>query len=87
MTCRHCHTRKASRARGLCSACSKDAKIRDRYPPARGYYGNRVDFNGGYALPKTPVVAIPGSEEKIKALARRVRQRVALHHPQDGNGF
>ena len=34
-------------------------------------------------LPLTPTDARPGSEEKIRVLAERVRMRVSLWHPLD----
>ncbi len=34
-------------------------------------------------LPPGPTDALPGSEEKVRVLAERARQRLALWHPLD----
>jgi len=41
------------------------------------------DFLSGFALPDEPTAALPGSAEKLRVLRKRLRQRVALHHPGD----
>ena len=42
------------------------------------------DFYGPARLPAYPVMARPGSQEKMAVLAERYERREELWHPQDG---
>lgn len=91
--CRHCGQRKRSRSRrGLCRTCHDTPAVRALYPgrdtgrgrpcPARG---NKSPNAKGLAprLPCEPTDAEPGTEEKIRVLAERLRLRQQLWHPLD----
>ncbi|MSU76660.1 MAG: hypothetical protein EXS16_01055 [Gemmataceae bacterium] len=84
MHCRHCHERPATRPRGLCLTCYDLPGVRLRYPTT-SRFGRRGLANGCFAppTPTFPTQARPGSPEKIAVLAERVRQGVALWHPED----
>lgn len=83
-TCRHCHVKKANRARGLCSGCYRKFWAQYELVPMPGNrQGVTPDFNGQAPLPDEPTSAWPGGEEKMKVLVERARLRLALHHPDD----
>jgi len=80
MLCRHCHTRKVQRARGLCSPCYYTPAIRDRYPPkcvAKGPTASKAPLG-------EPTSAHPGSEEKIAIMMERASKGQSVFHPLDG---
>lgn len=82
--CRHCHTRPAFRARGLCWGCYEVGSIRKLYPPSTHNPGRGpVDITGGTTLPAEPTDAMPGSERKISVMEKRAEKRVCLFHPED----
>jgi hypothetical protein len=75
--CVYCGTDKLNRPSGdsgLCNACMA--------APDKGRRGVG-DHCGGYKPPATPIMALAGSDEKLKALEERAALGVALWHPQD----
>ncbi|MBL8796682.1 MAG: hypothetical protein JNM56_22460 [Planctomycetia bacterium] len=83
--CRHCAECR-TRRRGLCWRCYAAPEIRRRYRSLSKFAKgapDEDDFNGGYGLPARPTAALPGTPEKIRALAARAEARTALWHPQD----
>lgn len=89
--CRHCGHKPAGRPRGLCWTCFYTPEIRERYPSESRYAPAQAtgkeappDVTGSRPLPKCPVTAWPGSEEKILALQARALAGESLWHPQDG---
>ncbi len=84
MHCRHCGERPICRPRRLCWICYYLPGVRERYP-ITSRFGLRGLANGNFAPPGPvfPTQAKPGSPEKIAVLAERVRQGVALWHPDD----
>lgn len=82
--CRHCHKSKVNRPRGLCWSCYYKPGVRDKYPSTSKYarrgHGN---ITGTPPEPVRATDAEPGSEEKIRVLAERVRRRESLWHPED----
>jgi hypothetical protein len=81
--CLHCERRLAAKGRrGLCLSCWHDRGIRKRYPMKPGGHGKGRDCTGARPLPE-PTDAPPGSEAKVKVLARRARLRQELWHPED----
>lgn len=80
--CRHCGERVVTRPLGLCWRCY--------YSPARGdYYSKSPSSNRGIrdhygTRPATECTdALPGTEEKMVAMAERARKGEALFHPRD----
>lgn len=86
--CRHCRQPGKLRRRGLCATCYYTPTIRHCYPDqskfSRLQHSAEERFYGGLKKPRRPVVARPGTDEKIEELAERVRQRRSLWHPHDG---
>ena len=76
--CKHCKERVVCRPRGLCWNCYH-SPARKSYPVKIEGYNGRV-VSGG---PCEPTDAIPGSEEKIRVLAQRVKSGQELWHPLD----
>ncbi|MCC6417956.1 MAG: hypothetical protein IT429_06860 [Gemmataceae bacterium] len=84
MLCRHCQKVKSNRPRGLCWSCYYRPGVREQYPSTSKFARRGVDdFNGRTPLPALPTGALPGSEEKIRILIERARQRQSLWHPRD----
>jgi hypothetical protein len=85
MVCRHCRVGPVSRPRGLCWTCYYREGVRDLYP-STSKFGRRGlgNFNGSGARP-LPTDALPGTEEKVRVLMERVRNRQALSHPEDAD--
>jgi len=84
--CIECKWRTAGRGkRGLCNHCYDTPEIRAKHPrkleSAAVGYGN--DSSLARKLP-TPTRALPGSSEKIAALADRASKEQLLWHPEDG---
>ena len=50
-TCRHCHARPISEARGLCRGCYGVLEIRNLYPTSTGCYCRRPLAHGNESLP------------------------------------
>jgi hypothetical protein len=89
MNCRHCSTRKATKARGLCPRCYYAPGVREQYPVSTSKYARRSpraddDTAKPADAPSGPTGAIQGSEEKILEMQRRAARRESLHHPGDG---
>jgi hypothetical protein len=89
--CRHCHRPKVNRPRGLCWSCYYSPGVKDKYPSESKFHCTKEanaqdeaenDFTGEPPLDE-PTEALPGTEEKIKVMARRAALRLALFHPQD----
>jgi hypothetical protein len=82
--CRHCRVRPVNRPRGLCWGCYYTPAIRERYPStskfARRGTGN---IKGSAPLPQVPTAALPGTPEKVAALADRAKNGQTLWHPLD----
>jgi hypothetical protein len=81
--CRNCGN-KANRPRGLCSPCYESREIRARFPSVSPCaYVCGTEFLGRVPLAEEPTAANPGTEEKIRVMTERVRNRQAVFHPQD----
>ena len=83
--CRACGHSKVNRARGLCWVCYYTPGMRDRFP-STSKYGRRGEGRliGRRAVPlPIPTNALPGTPEKIAALATRAAAGEALWHPND----
>lgn len=85
--CRHCGRAKVNRPRGLCWVCYHS--VREQYP-ATSKFANRAsraigntDFYGRFCPAPSPTAALPGSAEKVEAMAERAAQLVSLWHPAD----
>lgn len=84
--CRHCSRPcRTLKSRGLCWVCHADLTIRNQYPlPHKGCRKEGDgDFCGGYDYPAQGTSALPGSDEKIAELERRVADKVRTDHPHD----
>ncbi len=82
--CRHCHTGKVNRPRGLCWDCFRKPAVRGLYPPSDTGKGRRgVLGNNRFKLPNSPTNAEPGSAEKLAVMAQRALDGVSLFHPDD----
>jgi len=84
MLCRHCHTMKSNRPRGLCWSCYYMPGVRDLYP-STSKFGHRGVGNGyrRLSLPPLPTHALPGTPEKVAVLEQRANLGVSLWHPLD----
>ncbi len=87
-TCRHCHARPISEARGLCHGCYGVLEIRNLYPTSTGCYCRRPLAHGNESLPlaDAPTAERPGSEEKIDVMQARAAAGRAVFHPGDWRG-
>jgi hypothetical protein len=82
--CRHCHTGRASRAKGLCWRCSRSPDVRKRYPSTSKYTRRGLGhFAGPAPLPTEPTRHPPGSPGKLAVMAERARRKQSLFHPDD----
>lgn len=82
MNCRHCKLPKNLVGRGLCYRCYQD--VRDQYAPLRDCFAQeRPDGNYHLPCPSEPTDAPPGSAEKMRVLALRVKNGESLWHPAD----
>lgn len=87
--CRHCKQMRLLRPRDLCSTHYEDLAIRALYPTRRAPSNNRgagLDDVPGvvpYSLPPSPTLAAPGTEEKLRVMAERLKKRQSLSHPDD----
>lgn len=81
--CKHCQKLRRHAARHLCRGCADQPHIRERYPPIKSTMRNTtISLATPSQLPE-PTNALPGSEEKIQVLIRRVADGVCLWHPRD----
>lgn len=80
--CNHCHKRRISRPRGLCWGCYYIPHVRERHEKALYHPLEDRDCRERSA-PHEATDARPGTEAKIKVLARRVARNLALWHPDD----
>lgn len=87
IVCRHCSRARSTRGRGLCGRCHATPGVKERYPPA-GVCGRRGVGNagGGAGLPANPTTALPGTAEKLAAMAERAARGQVLFHPRDASG-
>lgn len=76
--CVHCGVM-GTRPRGLCWRCHNQPEIRKLY---RSTTDSGVPDVGGSRLGE-PIDALPGTEEKIRALEERAANGLALFHPRD----
>jgi hypothetical protein len=84
MMCRHCHTHRSNRPRGLCWTCYYTPGVRARFPSTSKFARRGLDdFNGRAPLPAEPTCAPPGSAEKVAILEQRARLKMSLWHPHD----
>lgn len=85
--CRHCHSRRLSRPRGLCWTCYYSPDVRQRYEANATHRpdltGAAVPDFGGPAKWTKPTTALPGTPEKEAVLARRAQNGETLWHPED----
>lgn len=100
--CRHCGRTLTIRSRGLCQTCFDRPGVKENYPhlPSRfsAYLSNPghrltglTDSTGAIVDDPEPTGAVPGTDEKIRVLARRASKGYSLFHPLDsielaGNG-
>ncbi len=85
VTCIHCNLRKAVRARGLCNKCYAVPAIQRQYPleeRVSKYHGPN-DFYGRLPCPEIATTTLPGTEERIRAMAEREAAGLSLYHPND----
>jgi hypothetical protein len=78
--CRHCNSRPASRARGLCCVCYDDRSVCHLYSRARG--ASFVD-SGKHPISQKSTDAMPGTEDKIRVMMGRAGRQEQLFHPAD----
>jgi hypothetical protein len=84
MICRHCHSVRANRPRGLCWSCYYSPGVRDTYPSTSKFGRRGVgNFNRRTNLPPCPTHALPGTLEKVAVLEQRAQLGVSLWHPLD----
>lgn len=82
--CRHCHERPVNRPRGLCWGCYYTPGIRECYPSTSKFARRGTGiFKGSAPLPRVPTPALPGTPEKVAALADRAKNMQSLWHPLD----
>lgn len=82
--CRHCHTGRGNRAKGLCWRCSRSPDVRDRYPSTSKYTRRGLGhFSGVAPLPTEPTLHPPGSAGKLAVMSERARRKQCLFHPDD----
>lgn len=87
MACRHCRRTRATRPRGLCWHCYFAPGVRDLYPVSGKFAARGLGLaNAEPPPPAERTRALPGTEEKVAALARRVEAGEGLWHPDDGRG-
>lgn len=82
--CRHCHSRKSNRPRGLCWRCYDARSVRDRYFTRSKFSRRGVGL--GNIQPRSadrPSGSFPGSEEKVAEMERRAAMEMELWHPED----
>src|SRR4051812_18474589 len=81
--CKHCGTMTRYYRRRLCRRCHEDKSVRDRFVQIRNT-GSGAYFTGVPQLPpKTPFLAAPGSEEKIRIMMDRAEKRQELTRPDE----
>jgi hypothetical protein len=84
MLCRHCHTVKSNRPRGLCWSCYYTPGVRDLYPSTSKFGRRGVgNVNRRTTLPPFSTPALPGTAEKVAILEQRAHLGVSLWHPLD----
>jgi hypothetical protein len=79
--CQHCRRKLANRPRQLCYTCFGDATVRSLYPPS-GKTG--IAQSDPHQTARDPVAALPGSKDKVAALAARAASGLSLWHQRDG---
>ncbi len=86
--CRHCDKSPVTRPRGLCWVCYYTPGVKDQYGPISKYgrrgpdtLAKRTENDG--KLPDPLPDLVPGSEEKIAAMAERASRRESLFHQQE----
>jgi hypothetical protein len=80
--CRHCGRPASARWRGLCARCWTQKAVRRLYPSLHKCGARPRNFQGK-RLPDRPTTALPGTPEKVEAMARRAAQGRQLFHPLD----
>ena len=83
--CRHCSKRAVTRPRGLCRKCFYAPGVIALYP-STSRHANRmpgVDFHGPGKEPTEPIPHLPGTAEKMKAMAERLVRGEELFHGED----
>lgn len=82
--CRHCHTRRAGRPRGLCCACYDRVDIRERYECRAKRAPERIMVR---PLPLAPTRTRPGTEQRVRVYEQRAERSEQLFHPLDATLF
>lgn len=78
--CAHCGECKTVwRRRGLCWQCFKSPALRKQYRKQGRFYDTMAQGK----LPPKASTELPGSEERIREIMRRVAARQDTHHPGD----
>ena len=81
--CRHCRRRVANpQKRGLCWTCYNTPGLRDQYPSTSKYARRGTGRDDDRADP-APTATLPGTPERIEALAARAAAGERLFHPDD----
>ena len=87
MICRHCSKPVTDPYRkGLCWKCAGTPEISKQYPSLSKFNPRKQKGDFYLTNPSTsdcPTMALPGSEEKILVLMRRVENKQKLFHPDD----
>jgi len=79
--CRHCSKHNVTRPRGLCWVCYYTPGVRDLFPSTSKYARRGLGHDGKPSALPSPTDALPGTPEKIRVIAARLRDRQELHHP------
>jgi len=84
ISCQHCGRETVKYPRNLCWACYYTPAIRARYRPV-SIFGRRgrKDFYGTAATPAASIPFLPGSAEKVEALADRAGRDESLFSRRD----
>ncbi len=83
--CRHCKERLQTRPRGLCLHCFRHLPTRNLYPPKSKFAqrGPGADKNYRTRKPRRPTKEIPGTEEKMLVMEKRLARGESLFHDLD----
>jgi hypothetical protein len=83
--CAHCGAISCAKyPRSLCRSCWQNPSIRAATHPELAKYGHRgIDATGRRPAPESHTEAMPGTDDKIAALAERFAAKQDLWHPDD----
>jgi len=81
--CRHCSKANVTRPRGLCWVCYYTPGVRVMFPSPSKFHRRGPGHDGSPSALPSPTDALPGTAEKIRVIAERLRDHQELHHPFD----